>query len=700
MPVLTARPLWRRDAPNPVSALSFRPDIEGLRAIAVLFVLIWHAGVPWLPGGFVGVDVFFVVSGFLMTAILHREMLQTGKINITGFYARRARRLIPASVATLIVTGIATYLILPATRWREIGLDIAAAGGYVVNWRLADRAVDYLAQDGSPSPIQHFWSLSVEEQFYIFWPVILVGLAWIISRVQGSANRWIFALLTAIALISLSYSIHLTTANPGRAYFVSTTRLWELAIGGMAAIAISAIPRIPRAAAAAFCWAGLLGILATGFLLTPDVPFPGSVALIPTVSTVLILLFGPSAGTLGPVRILENRPAQWIGGCSYSMYLWHWPVLVIGGYLITDGLREITVFEGILLVVLSVVPAWLSLRFIENPIRKSNLKDSQKNSMLMAALGIASCLIVGMVVALAGPWPSASAYVSQYVSPSSELIEQKPVGAELLGDTPTTSEAGYVADIVGSISPNPMSAANDNPPVYNGCHQDFASTAAISCVYGDTNSSVTVALVGDSHAAHWVNALQVVAKERGWKLVTYTKSSCPLIGGSIEKDGKPYPECSTWNAEVQKALTGPDRPDIVFVSNREPPQSGSAAIKSTADSLSAAWRPLIASGATLIAIRDTPVSNFNVPDCIASHSDRLSACATPRAEALIDQGRAQEAAARQTGATLIDLNDWICPQATCAPVIGGVIVYRDKTHMTATYSTSLAYALNSAIPLQ
>lgn len=686
-----------------VPKIGFRPDIEGLRAIAVLFVLVWHAGVSWLPGGFVGVDVFFVVSGFLMTSILHRELVSRGRISVGDFYARRARRLIPASALTLVVTAISAYLILPETRWRDIGLDIAAAGGYVVNWRLADRSVDYLAQDTAPSPIQHFWSLSVEEQFYIFWPILLLGIGWLIARTRGSATRSTFVTLAVIGACSLAWSIYLTSADAGPAYFVTTTRLWELALGGLVALSMPFFMRMSSSVAAAIAWLGIAGIIATGFLLTSDVPFPGSVALIPTVATAMVIAAGPAAGKAGPVSIFNNKPVLWIGGCSYSMYLWHWPVLIIGGYWITDGLRDITVTEGVVLVILSVLPAWLSLRYVENPVRRWDaLKDSVKNSLMLAFLGIAGCLIVGMLLALATPKPSSVVYASQYTPQTSGQAEAKPIGAELLGDDPKASEVGEAVDSVPSITPLPASAPSDNPPVYGSCHQEFASTDAIPCTFGDPSSAYTVALVGDSHAAHWVNALQIVAQERGWKLQTYTKSSCPFIDGPVLNEGKAYPECTEWNANVRKVLTGPNRPNVVFVSNLDHASpgntSGPAMVNAMADGMTRAWEPVIAAGSKVVVLRDTPVSKFNLPECVATHTSELTACATPRSTAVTTQGQSQQIAASKTGAPIVDLTDWICPQDVCAPVIGGVLVYRDKTHLTATYSKSLGKTLNAQLP--
>ncbi|KUI39169.1 hypothetical protein AU194_14120 [Mycobacterium sp. GA-2829] len=662
-------------------------------------MLIWHAGVPWLPGGFVGVDVFFVVSGFLMTTILHREHVRYGRISVTEFYGRRARRLIPASTLTLLATGLATFLVLPETRWRDIGLDIAAAGGYLVNWRLADRAVDYLAQDTAPSPVQHFWSLSIEEQFYIFWPLLIVLVAWVVKRAQGSATGVTFAALGVIAAGSLAWSVYLTDADASRAYFVTTTRLWELALGGLVALAMPLFLKMPKMSAVALAWIGVAGILGTGFLLTTAVPFPGSIALIPTVATALVLAAGPAAGNAGPVRIFANKPTQWIGGCSYSMYLWHWPVLIIGGYWITDGLREISVIEGVVLVTLSVLPAWFSLKFVENPIRRAEtFVDSVKNSMALAFLGIGISVAIGLLVAAAVP-RAPDAYQSRYVPPQSDEVvaADQPIGAEVLGDDPLASTAAALLDKVPSITPSPQAANADNPDV-SDCQLNYTEITPKFCEYGNKDADIEVALVGDSHAGQWIPAMEAVAAERGWKLVVSTKSACPYVDIAVFSDNlnRPYDECRAWNEQMGAYLTGAGKPDAVVLSY---------GVYNTGDMdllISGAqvrWAPLVAQGTKVIVIRDTPAPGRNVPDCVAEHQDRLTACARPRDEALAKRDQSQPAAVEAVpGVQMVDLTDWICPGPQCAPVIGGALVFRDNTHMTATYSRSLAAQLAKRFP--
>lgn len=673
-------------------ASQFRPDIEGLRAIAVLFVLVWHAGISWLPGGFVGVDVFFVVSGFLMTSILHREMVNKSTVSVKNFYARRARRLIPASLATLVFTGIATYLILPQTRWWDIGLDIASAGSYIVNWRLAERSVDYLSENSAPSPVQHFWSLSVEEQFYIFWPILIIAIAWMVKKIHGNATRWVFGALSIIAIGSLAWSVYLTNSDPGRAYFVSTTRLWELALGGLVALSIPLAAKLPTAAAAAMSWLGVVGILGTGLLLTTAVPFPGFIALIPTVSTALVLASGPAAGTAGPVRIFSNRTIQWIGGCSYSMYLWHWPVLVIGGYFITDGLRETTVTEGITLVALSILPAWLSLKMIENPVRDAaRIKDSVKNSLYLAFFGIAACLIVGMILSLAGPRPATGTYVSQYARAGNSMTDAKLMGAEVLAPLPRDDANGAPVESVAEMVPSPAQIRTD----YDRCPVSRIDSAeVVACELGNRTSPKRIVLVGDSHAQQWIPSLTLLADRENWSLTAYIHDACPFKSGTVLRDGKPYVDCMTWNREISDRLLAGPMPTMLLTSSMGTGTDGSGS-----NAIAAALQPFADKGAKVVLIRDTPKPGIDQGECISANLKQLTKCARPRSETSDALGREQIAASQAVGGSvLVDLNDAICPTDQCAAVIGGVAVYRDSNHITSTYARTLSSRLLEQLP--
>ena len=335
----------------------FRPDIQGIRTIAVLSVLLYHAGLPWLPGGFVGVDIFFVVSGFLITGGIVKELQEHGRFSLKDFYIRRMARILPAATVTLVATVAATWLLLPETRWGQIGREAFASGLYFVNWLFAESAVDYLAQDQAPSPLQHFWSLAVEEQFYIVWPLLLMLVAWLALRSKVGLRKGLFTALALIAVPSFAWSIYYTNANPGGAYFVTTTRMWELAVGAGLAILMSKSHAPSKLLASVVGWSGLAAVLAAAVIFTGALPFPSYTALLPVLGTAA-LIWGGQVADSGPARLLSLAPMVWVGGISYSLYLWHCPLLVITAALV----GELSPAAGLLVVIAAMLPAWSSTR--------------------------------------------------------------------------------------------------------------------------------------------------------------------------------------------------------------------------------------------------------------------------------------------------------------------------------------------------
>ncbi|MFC7765691.1 acyltransferase family protein [Leucobacter soli] len=404
-------------APVPAPVAGFRPDIQGLRAVAVGVVLLYHANFPFMPGGFVGVDVFFVISGYLITGLLLREALRTGRVRLMDFYARRIRRILPAATVVLVATLLLTVLILPRIRWQQIGIEAGGAALYIVNWIFAG-TTDYLNADLAASPIRHFWTLSVEEQFYIVWPLLLVALlallrrrggrhapASAVSRSQLSVAAGAGALL--ILVPSLLWSIRYTADAPAPAYFVTTTRLWELAIGAALAVFAHFVERIPDWFGRLLGWAGLAGIVAASLWYDSTAPaFPGAAALLPTLSTAAVIAggMGGRAGR-GVGRLLSLGPMRWIGDISYSLYLWHWPLVVFGTYLLGGELRA---RWGLAIVLLSVLPAWLSYRYIEIPFRdwnrvKRSVAASLRAGGLLVAATVAAAATVGVAPKATAP---------------------------------------------------------------------------------------------------------------------------------------------------------------------------------------------------------------------------------------------------------------------------------------------------------
>ncbi|SCG44963.1 acyltransferase family protein [Micromonospora halophytica] len=682
---------------------SFRGDIEGMRAVAVLLVLLGHAGVPYLPGGFVGVDVFFVISGFLITGLLIEEFDRRGRISLTAFYARRAKRLLPAAATVLLATLLLTYFFLPRTRWSATAWDVVASAGYAMNWRMAAESLDYANVDQAPSILQHFWSLAVEEQFYLVWPLLLIMLGWIAHRRRRGRTGLLLLGLALIALPSFGWALVVSPTDPS-AYYVTTTRMWELAVGGAVAVTAAWLSRTPRAMAAPLAWAGLVTVGVSAVLIDTEAGFPGSAAPGPTLGAAAVVAFGSAAGRAGPALLLGQRPLRAVGAISYSLYLWHWPLLIAAqahfGDLSTGG--------ALAVVAASAIPATLTYHYIENPLRRSRSLTERPIAALQVGAGctIATALVGLMFLLTAVPTAhpgTPSVIRGQVTSGGSTAAPSLPPGAAVLGSSPRTSRAGVPVDRVASIYPDPLSAGSDGPRTAGDCGTDQATATVKRCVFGRPDARTTLALVGDSHAHQWLPAVDQLAQRNNWRVVLYTKASCPFVQGVVVLAGRPYSTCAEWNRSVRAALLGADRPDLLLVSSSAylTWQDGRPATDGTAlaPMLRRTWGGMVAEGVPVAVLRDAPYHDRNMPECVAENRNRLTRCAPLRSRVLnLGGGLAHEEAAEGlSGVHLIDLTDAICPAERCAPVIGGVLVYRDNNHLTATYVTTLAPRLEAAL---
>ncbi|WP_434743071.1 SGNH hydrolase domain-containing protein [Micromonospora sp. SH-82] len=666
----------------------FRADIQGLRALAVVLVVLWHAGVPFVPGGFVGVDVFFVISGYLITAGMAAEIATRGRLSLGRFWARRVRRLLPSAGLVLVASLVLAYLFLPGIRWRDTALDVVSSALYAVNWRLAEQSVDYLAAERAPSIVQHYWSLAVEEQFYLLWPVLLVGVAWLARRGSAAPARWRTLALVAVATVlvtSFVWSVLLVAQDPGRAYFVTTTRLWELAVGAL--LALVPLRRLSPVVGSVVGWVGAGAIVASALLLDTTDPFPGLLALPATLGTVLVLVAGPDL-RYGPVVVLRVAVMQFLGRISYTLYLWHWPLLVV----LTVRMDEPDGRAVTAAMALAVFLAYLTSRFVERPAWHSTRLSARPGRTVAVGVG---CTVLPVCVGL----------VLHHVAvgpPTASTAARDVQGAAVLA----TGQTGEPVDRSASVVPDPSVARDDVASVYaDGCHASQTGSRVLGCTYGRANAPFTVAVVGDSHAAQWVPALQEIAAQRDWRLVTHTKSQCPVVDVEVAggDEARPNRSCGQWNRALRERLAA-DRPDLVVTSSYNYQVhrdgrllTGTENETALATALRRTWRGL-AEVAPVVVLRDTPAPRRDMADCVSAHREELTRCAVPRVEALAGVGPIQETAAEGlAGVHLVDLNDAICPASRCAPVIGGVLVYRDTNHLTATYARTLAGRLDERL---
>jgi peptidoglycan/LPS O-acetylase OafA/YrhL len=702
----------------------FRPDLEGLRGVAILLVLLFHAGLPWLGGGFVGVDVFFVLSGFLITGLLVREITQSGRIDFRAFYARRARRILPAALVVVVATLAASALVLDPLDLSHVAGDALAAALSVANVRFAASAMDYFDSSSLPSPLLHYWSLGVEEQFYVLWPTLLF---------LGTRSRWprLGAAITLLAVIIASFgaSLFLTDAAAPWAFYSLPARAWQLALGGL--LALVALPniRIVRWPLALLAWGGLTAIAFTALALDPATPYPGWAALVPSLGAAAIILGGHRRRAVGV--LLATRPLRFLGRISFSLYLVHWPILVLPAALLAPG-DSLSDAARAGLAIVSVGAAVALHRLIEEPFhhgRRLGLSPGRVLAFAGSAVVVVSLvgLAVGSnavrvldasdsgVVSLSDAGAAAASTDDRtQVSTSDE--GGAPVGPEsdrsaathqprasATAPAPRASRpqrTGPVPLPLG-VRPSIADAPGDRELlVTDGCLLGYAGITPPDCEFGDRSGSRTVALVGDSHASQWFPALDLLATAHHWRLVTFTKLSCrfidlPMFSRVLKRE---YTECEAWRGRVVDRLVGL-RPDLTIVAAaRGPEMMNKADTNPTRQGLAMA-RLLAPVGGKFAILVDTPESLVDVPACISGHVSDLRPCQTPRGTALgWEHLLLERAAADALGGTVVDLTNAICPSDPCPVVVNRMIVYRDDHHMTATFAASLADRLDADLP--
>lgn len=652
----------------------FRPDIQGLRAVAVGAVVLNHAGIPFVSGGYVGVDVFFVISGFLISSHLLEGLEDEGRIRFATFYARRARRILPASLVVVLASLVGAMIWVPPLLRTQVLNDAIATALYVPNYAFAVQGTDYLAQSTTPSLFQHYWSLGVEEQFYLIWPALLAGV-WL----AGRSRRALAIVLGVVVVSSLLCSVTLTFQEQPWAFFSLWSRAWELGIGGLVALVLRARPRImPPIVAGIAGWLGLTGILGAVALFTNHTAFPGWAAIVPVSATALVIAVGGAQTRFGPIRLLGTWPFQFVGAISYSLYLVHWPILQLAqaaaGYY-----HVLSHWETVALVIMSIPIAWLLYRFVETPGRTVRWFALGPPRRTLALAGIGSVAIVGLTL-------GAIALTA---------IEPLNVGAAAVASAPTDPPQ-VTATVAPNVKPSLRGAADDNPSLYAaGCEVGYTPSVPHPCT--DGSGGAHVVLFGDSHAAEWYPALKAITAKGNDTLTTQTKSACPSIDVDLKWAGVTYVACEKWRDSVISQLRAAP-PDLVVLSNYTNPDFADSAdeagqwqrgMEKTIRQLSSFTR--------VVVIADTPDMRDNPSVCLSGNLSNTDACAQPASLALKAPGRAATlAAAKATNTPIIDLTGYFCT-SECAPIIGDVLVYRDSHHITATFSRSLTPVLSARL---
>ena len=691
-----------------------RTDIEGLRAVAVMLVLLFHAGVPGMDGGYVGVDVFFVVSGFLITSLMINERDDTGRVSLSGFYSRRIRRILPMSSLVALATLAASWVWLEPLRIRGLAVDVLASAGFSSNFVFASRGADYLTSTLPPSPLQHFWSLAVEEQFYVVWPALVVLVCTGVGAGRGSMVRARVALLSAVTVVaSFVACMAQMESSQVRAFYWPHTRAFELAAGALLACVPAVGGRVWRAAESALAWCGLAVVVGCAFVLDETTRFPGPWAAVPVAATVLLLRGGDTTNW-APDSVLRFAPLQWVGARSYSAYLWHWPVLVVAAAAVG---RDLTVAEGLVCLVMSLALSELSYRWLENPVRLRRDLAGVKafafgGAMLLAVAAVGSVARANppdLSVGPAATEPSIEVTTTSVAAPpvtDPSSPTTAPAAPALPGESATiqpVADALYGMNVPPNLRPSLSGALGDQPAIYgNECHAGFSVVEPKDCVFGDPTSSVVVGLYGDSHAAQWFPAFEKVAIKNKWRLITYTKRGCPPVDVEVYSKvlGKVYTECGPWRRNVERKMAA-DGVKVVFVAAFDRLLDAQTRIpiwqKPWRDGLRATFETLRGTGITPVLVEDTPYPNQDVPTCLSANRSSVTGCnITVSAGFRPDMVEMREDFARE-GVPLLRTRQWFCTATQCPVIVGNILVYRDDNHMTVTWARFVAPLLDAAV---
>lgn len=660
-----------------------RQDIQALRAVAVVAVLIYHV-TPWLlPGGYVGVDIFFVVSGFVITTLMVTELRDTGQLRFASFYARRVRRILPAATVTIGTVVILGLFLTPLNEWLGIAQDGLFSAIFGQNWHLAHTSVDYLAGDGAPSPMQHFWSLSIEEQFYFLWPAALVA-AFIAGR-RKSVTFAAWAILIPTIAISLGLSIVAGNTGDASAYFTTHTRAWQLAAGALLAVGWNRVnaftantggglepgqaPLTWRTGTLFYGGLALIGYAALTFSETTV--FPGSAALLPTLGTAAVIASGIPAGRWATAGV-----TQWLGRISYSLYLVHWPVVIF----LPESLPT-PAWIGLALT-LSLLLAHLSHRYVEVRLPQwLSKRTGARGARTLAAGGV----LVLLGVAISGGGYAGSLWkVSELDAQAEELQAQNPPGFGS-GSVFKDHYVDLLPDTRGT-APSRASVREDLPASNTeGCVGENDDSSTPDCSFGPTDGEETWVLVGDSHMDQYLPAFADIAEENNITLITFLHANCPYNAEQTTQDldlaGSP---CQQANEQTTEEINDLD-PDLVITTNWSDREWDG----DPTEGFVKQWEEL---EAPIIVLGDNPamLGGDQTTACVVDNYPDTEACSIPVQDALpVDY---QRIAAERTKADieLIDLTDLFCTDSECPPVIGNVMVYRDAHHLTATYTETLA----------
>lgn len=669
----TAAPAPPETGGRPAPARQYLPEIEGLRGAAIIVIAVYHIWFNRVSGG---VDVFLLLSGFFITGSLVRAVESPKGIAPVRYAARIVRRIFPPALAVAAATVAMTAIWLPRATWSQQLGDIVASAFYIGNWHLAEHSVDYLSSNNGASIVQHYWSLGVQAQFYLVWPVLIALCAWIGARIGRGVRAALAPALVAVFAGSFAFALWEVETNQAYAYFDTRARLWQFAFGGLLFLVLPYL-RLGRHAAAVLSWTAVAALAACGMVLD-STQFPGLAALWPVAAASAVIAVATAQPGAGAGRLLNTGPLQRLGGLSYALYLWHWPVLIC--YLTATGRDTASLVGGLGVIAGSLVLAVATRWAIELRLKASGL--GQRTARGAAALGAAG---LALVLAAGGALAGYIAYERDRLDPADADPADHP-GAAVLAEGLDAEPADFI--------PSTLDAADDrDPSLSDECNQTMEGYELVRCDFeegeGERSSQTTVVMYGGSKIWHWLPAMRAAAERNGWHLITFIKNACIIATEQPNMDEERYRSCAAWNDDAVEAIAE-ITPDIVFTYGS---RVGYDAVESF-PAYNDRYEQLLAEGTEVVAVRDTPSPRFDIPACVDLEGPDAAECSVDRSEYYPDEDAFDELDVPD-GVHKLDLTDYICGAAACEPVVGNILVYRDDAHLTNTYAATLAPYLES-----
>jgi peptidoglycan/LPS O-acetylase OafA/YrhL len=644
--------------------------------VAVGLVVFSHAGVKALAGGFVGVDVFFVISGYLITGLLLGDVLRNRRVSFATFYTRRALRILPAATVVIVATALLSVQVMNFLQARAVLTDSIWATFFAANVHFASQGTDYFALDQWVSPLQHFWSLAVEEQFYLVWPALLAlvvfGVRWLRSngRKGQSSGSWalptrrIVLVLLVLGATSLYVSVRQTATDPTGAYFSTFARAWELAAGAVLATVLPAVRKLPETFRAALSWAGIAGIALAALIFDATTPFPGTAALLPVMATCAVIAGGVDAPRAGARVLLGTRPLRFVGDISYSLYLWHWPVLILGAAYAGHGLST---GQNLGLVVVAVLLSVATYHGIENPVRHSRRIWGSRphNGMLLYPIGVVCVLLVSLLAQPADPLAAAAqSYRSRFAGNAVAAVQAAVVDAQRAAPIPT------------DLSPSIDKVKTDLKSL--GDCSGYLSTSSRICQYGDPAGRKRVVLFGDSHSTMWVPAVAADAKRAHWQFTPVIKEACGFLDYTADPA---ISQCGTWY-QWARATIKALHPQLLVISVFMHPGWETGVRQAIND--------LHMSGTRVLLMSDAPGVDVAPADCLLTQDATQQTCLWPQRDMYLKADATTQSIARQAGIEFVNVSPWFCYKLLCPTIIDSIVAYADAGHVSGTYARYLA----------